>query len=371
MRIVIKVGSQLLTNPDHSLNTEFISHMVEQIAELYKNGHQPLLVTSGAVAAGRHTLCIRKENKNIPYRQALAAVGQTFLLQTYRDEFAKHGMVIGQVLLTMVDFKQHPHFLSTYSTLELLLQSNVVPIINENDVTTFSETKFGNNDKLSSLVASMIGADQLLLLTDVEGFYDNDPKKVPDAKLLPVVERITPAMKSAAKPSGTSKGVGGMYEKVLAAEYATAAGVNVWIARGTIPNVVVDLMLKGKHHGTLFKTAVTPQNARRRWLQTRLIKNAGLRLDAGAMNAVLNKGKSLLPSGITEVEGTFKPKDVVSLLSEDGLVIGYGEVNYGSEEIQAIKGCHSTEIEKILGHGTDEVVIHRDHLVVQCSKGEL
>lgn len=364
MRFVVKIGSQLLTNEDNSLNTDFIGKIAAQIAHLYEQGHEPLLVTSGAVAAGRNTICIRKETKTIPYRQALAAVGQTFLLDTYRDRFSKYGIVIGQVLLTMVDFKQHGHFLSTYNTIELLLKLRVVPIINENDVTTFNETKFGNNDKLSAHVASMMGAEHLIMLTDVEGFYDNNPKEVPDAKLIPIVEQLTPAMKAAAKPSGSKKSIGGMWEKVLGAEYANASGVNVWIARGTIPNVITDILEGEKHHGTLFKASVSRQNARRRWLQTRLLKNTSITVDEGAKKAILDQGKSLLPSGIRSIEGTFRRGDVVTLLGPQGERVGFGQANYPSEAVEAIKGKHSRDIEKVLGYSLEDEVMNRDNLVV-------
>lgn len=371
MRFVVKIGSHLLTQEDHSLNTDFIAQVTAQIAGLYQKGHQPLLVTSGAVAAGQRTLCVRKESKNIPYRQALAAVGQTFLLETYRNHFGHYGIVIGQVLLTMVDFREHDHFLSTYNTLDLLLKLGVVPIINENDVTTFNETKFGNNDRLSALVASLMGAEHLVMLTDVEGFYESDPKKDPKAKKLSVVEKITPAMKTAAKSTGTSKGIGGMYEKVLAAEDATAAGVNVWIAQGTTAHVIGNIVEGIRPHGTHFKPTMSVQSARRRWLRMQLLKHASLTLDRGAVDALLTKGKSLLSSGIVRVEGPFQRGDVVKILKTSGEAIGFGQVNYTSEAAQAIKGKRSSDIAAALGYCLEDEIIHRDNLVITESGARL
>jgi glutamate 5-kinase len=364
MRFVVKIGSQLLTNQDNSLNTEFIAHIAEQIATLHKQGHEPLIVTSGAVAAGRQTIKLKKETKTIPYRQALAAVGQTFLLDTYRDSFSKYDITIGQVLLTMYDLEAHEHFLSTHNTIDLLLQLGVIPVINENDVTTFNEGKFGNNDKLSAHVASLMNAEMLIMLTDVEGLYNANPKEDPDAKLLETIEKITPAMHAGAGSGGTSKGVGGMSEKLKAAEYAMDAGVDVWITSGCTKNVVTDLVAGKAHHGSHFKTQTTSKGARRRWLQTQLVKSATLVVDEGCMRAVCEKGKSLLPSGITAVEGRFKRGDVVSIQGPNGEKIGFGQVKYDSKAIQALQGKQSDQIEPTLGYHFGDEVMNRDDMVV-------
>ncbi|MDP2624646.1 MAG: glutamate 5-kinase [Candidatus Peregrinibacteria bacterium] len=362
MRFVVKIGSQLLTNEDNSLNTEFIKKIADQIAELHRAGHQPLIVTSGAVAAGRKSLTFKKETKTIPYRQALAAVGQTFLLDTYRDSFEKHDMSIGQVLLTMADLEEHEHFLSTYNTIDLLLSLRVIPVINENDVTTFNETKFGNNDKLSSHVASLINAKTLILLTDVAGLYDADPKTEPNAKVIPKVSEFTKDIMSGAGKGGGKRGIGGMWEKVKAAEYATTSGVNVWVADGKTPNVVVDLIEEKKHHGTLFEAQVARRKSRRRWLQMQLLKGASVIVDEGAKQVLLHQGKSLLPSGIQFVEGKFKRGDVVSILGVNNECLGFGQVNYNSKAIEAIKGKHSSEIESCLGYTMGDEVINRDNM---------
>ncbi|MFA6435914.1 MAG: glutamate 5-kinase [Candidatus Gracilibacteria bacterium] len=364
MRFVVKIGSNLLTRPDNSLNTEFISQMTAQIAELHKKGHEPIIVTSGAVAAGRKSITFKKESKTIPYRQALAAVGQTFLLETYQDNFAKYGIVIGQVLLTLDDLKQHDHFLSTYNTLDLLLKMRVIPILNENDVTTFNENKFGNNDKLSGHIASLLTAETLIMLTDVDGLYDADPRSNPEAKLIQTVDHITAKLKAAAKGSGTSKGIGGMLEKLKAAEYANASGVKVWIARGGVPNVLVDLIEGKKHHGTLFTTKASPREARRRWFQLNLKQSAALHVDEGAVAALTTKGKSLLPAGIRFVEGHFKRGDIVSMLDPTGKKIGFGKINYDSSAVETLKGAQTDKIERLLGYTLGDEIIGRDNMVI-------
>lgn len=364
MRFVLKIGTNLLTNSDHSLNGEFIGEMARQIAGLKKKGHEALIVTSGAVAAGRQSLTLKKEGKHIPYRQALASIGQTRLLETYRDAFARHGFVIGQVLLTMADFERRPNFLSTMNTLGLLLELGVIPLINENDVTTFDELKFGDNDNLSAHVASLMNADLLLLLTDVNGLYDDNPKKNPEAKRIERVERITPIIKKFAVTEHTKVSRGGMGSKLAAAEYATESGVPVIIMDGRIPQAVIDVVEGTALHGTRFERQFTRREARRKWLQTQCLRGAAIRVDSGAKAAVLEKGKSLLPSGVKGVEGRFKRGDVVAIVDEEGKKIGFGQINYGSEEIGEIKGLHSGKIEEVLGYVLEDVVMHRDNMVM-------
>lgn len=363
MRFVVKIGTNLLTREDHALNTEFIRDIAAQVATLHKDGHEPLIVTSGAVAAGRHSITLKKENKHIPYRQMLAAVGQTFLLETYRDAFDEHGIVIGQVLLTRGDFERHQNFLSTKNTLELMLKWRIVPVINENDVTTFDELKFGDNDNLSARLASLIGAERLLMLTDVKGLYEKDPKKNPSAPLIERVEKITPAIKKLAEAVSSKKSRGGMISKLNAAEYATESGVTVWIAEGRTPNIVPDVILDRAAHGTRFDRLFSLREARLRWMQSQCRSGARLVVDEGARTAVVERGKSLLPSGVVAVEGSFKRGEVVAMCDANGAKIGFGEVNYGSEELEKIKGRSTTEILDRLGYVVEEEVIHRDNMV--------
>jgi glutamate 5-kinase len=363
MRFIVKIGTNLLTNEDHSLNTDFIENIAGQVAELKSAGHEAMIVTSGAVAAGRQNLTLKKESKHIPYRQALASIGQTFLLDTYRDAFSKHDIVIGQVLLTMADFERHQNFLSTRNTLELLLEMGVVPIVNENDVTTFDELKFGDNDNLSARVASLINAEKLLFLSDVNGLYDASPKKHPDAKLIPVVEKITPEITKMAVTEHSKVTCGGMEGKLAAAQFATESGVTVIITDGTISNVVKELILDEAEHGTRFERQFTPREARRKWLQTQCLKDASLSVDDGAKTALLEKGKSLLPSGVTEISGDYKRGDVINILDGNGEKIGFGQINYSSDEMAQIKGLQSNEIQAVLGYVLEEVVMHRDNMV--------
>jgi glutamate 5-kinase len=362
MRFVVKIGTNLITNDDNTLDSKFIESMVKQIATLRAAGHEPLIVTSGAVAAGRQGLTMKKESKHIPYRQALASIGQTFLLDTYRDAFKPYEVTIGQVLLTMIDFEHQKNFISTRNTLELLLAMGVVPIINENDVTTFNEIKFGDNDNLSARLASLINAETLIILTDVEGLLEEDPSVNPDAKLIQVVEKMDDRIRGMGKKSGSSKGLGGMYSKVHAAEYAMEAGVEVWVANGKTPQVVENIVGKKSHHGTCFKRQFTPREARRKWLQMKKKNDASIQVDAGAVTA-MKSGKSLLPSGIKAVEGDFERGDVINIVNPENEKIGFGQVNYSSDEVKKIKGKHSTTIADHLGYSMEDEVIHQDNMV--------
>lgn len=362
MRFVVKIGSNLLTNEDNSLNTDFIQQIVDQVAGLHEKGHEPIIVTSGAVASGRKSITPPKQSKNIPYRQALAAVGQTFLLETYQKSFAKYSIVIGQVLLTMVDLEHQRNFLSTRNTMNLLLKMRVVPILNENDVTTFDEIKFGDNDNLSARIASLLNADRLLLLTDVDGVYDCNPKQNKNAKCISVIERVDDSILALADGC-SSKGMGGMESKLKAARFATEAGVDVWITNGKKLNVIVDLIEDRASHGTHFKKHFKARETRRKWYQTKQVRNALITVDDGAKIALLERGKSLLPSGITAVGGEFERGDIVMISDLTEQKIGFGRTNYSSLELNKIKGCQSKKIEKTLGYILDEEAIHRDNMV--------
>lgn len=368
MRFVVKIGSTLLTNPDNSLNTGFLFQVIQQIAALHRAGHEPVIITSGAVASGRTSITLKKENKNIPYRQVLASVGQTFLLDTYRDNFSKYGIVIGQVLLTMRDFEDHKSFLSTRKTVELMIVNRIVPVVNENDVTTFDQSKFGDNDNLSAHLSSLISAEKLILLTDVEGLYEENPNKNPNAKKMSVVKCITHEIRKMASGKGSQKSLGGMMSKIKAAEYATQAGIDLWIAKGSIPNVIVDLIEGHKAHGTRFERQFTSRESWRKWLQMKQRQGAGLVLDEGACQAILNKGKSLLPSGVIQIQGEFQVGDVVSVFTSHGEKIAFGQINYSSEAVKRIKGHHSDEIESILGYVNTPELMHRDNMVNQIAK---
>lgn len=367
MRFIVKIGTSLLTNEDNSLNTEFITKMVEQLAKLHKEGHEPIIVTSGAVAAGRKSIEIKKEGKHIPYRQALASIGQTYLLETYQNDFAKHDIVIGQVLLTLHDFTNHKNFLSTHSTLERLLHLRVIPVVNENDVTTIEELRFGDNDNLSAHLASLLEVDKLIILTDVKGLYDKNPKKDPKAKLIKEVKAVDDDVKKLANKgdakSDPGKGMGGIVSKITAAEYATEAGVETWVCLGGIPNGVADIVKGEKHHGTRFAPQFSGKKTRGKWLQFKQKKGAIIIVDQGAKKALLEKGKSLLPSGVKTTEGRFERGDVVQIMGDKGGKIGFGQINYSSKEMDIIKGSQSAEIGDLLGYALEDEIIHRDNMV--------
>ncbi|EKD92971.1 MAG: hypothetical protein ACD_28C00287G0003 [uncultured bacterium] len=363
MRFIVKIGSNLLTQEDNALNVAFIEHVAAQISILHAQGHEPLIVTSGAVAAGRRTISLKKESKNIPYRQLLAAVGQTFLMDTYRDSFNRYGMIIGQVLLTMHDLDRRKSFLITRNTLDLMLKHRIVPIVNENDVTTFAGLKFGDNDNLSARLSSTVDAETLILLTDVDGLFDANPTANPQARLIDEVEAITPQIKAMAQGKGTKKSLGGMRSKIEAAEYATQAGVDVWIANGSTAHVITEIIHGERPHGTHFRRQFIPKDARHKWMQSQQNSQAAIVVDSGACDAILNKGKSLLPSGIQKVKGIFQRGDIIGVLNEEEVKMGFGQVNYSSEELALIKGKKSNEIEEILGYMLQEEVIHRDNMV--------
>lgn len=363
MRLVCKIGTTLLTREDNNLNTEFISNIVDQAAALHRKGHEIIIVTSGAVASGRASLTFKKETKNIPFRQALAAVGQTFLLNTYQEFFKKYGIIIAQILLTAIDFKERGNFLSTFNTLKLLLELRAVPIINENDVTAYAELKFGDNDFLSAQVASMVNADLLLILTDVPGLLTANPAFDPKAKLIPRVKKIDQKILKMAEGVGSKKSLGGMVSKIKAADYAVQSGIPVLVASGRIPDILIEVVKKNNLKGTYFPASISKKESRRKWLKTRIKKGSQILVDEGAVRALKKKGSSLLPSGVKAAKGVFERGDVVEISDLKGNVIGFGQVNYGSLEIGKIKGRHSDQISQLLGVSFEEEVIHRDNLV--------
>lgn len=368
MRLVIKIGTSLLSDKDNFLDRSFLQDIVAQIAELHRAGHQIVVVSSGAVASGRTKLEFARAKKNIPYRQALAAVGQGVLLEAYTHFLAEHKVVAAQALLTNFDFIRRENFLNTKNVFEVLLAKKVIPIVNENDVTTIAELKFGDNDMLSAKTAGMVSADYLIVLTDVDGLFAKDPKKNPNAKLIPVVAKIDGAIKKSAEGTRSASSLGGMITKLEAAEYVTSIGISMVIAHGRRKDIlksVADGLLKnGKIPGTLFRAEKNPLERQKKWLRPQIKKNAAIMVDSGAATALLDSGKSLLPSGIIGIEGSFNRGDVVMVKSQ-GKDLAYGQVNYDSEDLDKIKKHHSREIEAILGFSFEDEIIHRDRMVVQ------
>lgn len=365
-RIVVKLGTNLLTAGSDRLNLETMASLVGQIARLHKEGLGIVVVTSGAIAAGRHRLGMTREQKEIVSRQVLAAVGQSRLMDAYDKLFGWHEINIAQTLLTRADFSDRLRYLNARNTLTALLELSVIPIVNENDVVAVEEIQeivFGDNDNLSAMVANLVDADLLMLLTDTTGLYTADPRLNPKAKLIERVDKIDASIKALAGASSSGQGTGGMATKIEAAKLATASGVAVVIANGREPDIIVKLA-KGESVGTFFKPVASRLESRKRWLLSQLSKGK-LYVDTGAATALRKQNKSLLPAGITKVSGVFERGDVVNVFdSKTGEKIACGISNYGSSDIDVIKGARSDRITELLGHEYGAEIVHRDNLVV-------
>ena len=367
-RIVVKLGTNLLTAGSDRLDLETMASLVGQIARLHKEGVGMVVVSSGAIAAGRQRLGITKdqEQREIPFKQVLAAVGQSRLMDAYDQLFCWHEIIIAQTLLTRADLSDRVRYLNARNTLLSLLELKAIPIVNENDVVAgeeIQETRFGDNDNLSALVANLVDADLLMLLTDTAGLYTADPNRDPDARIIERVERIDAHIEKIAGASLSGRGTGGMITKIEAAKIATASGVAVVIASGHVPDVRVRLA-KGESIGTYFQPVASRLESRKRWLVSQLSRGK-LFVDEGAVAALRKQNRSLLPAGITKVSGEFERGDVVSIVeSATGEKLACGICNYSSGDIARIKGAHSDKIAEILGHQYGAEVVHRDNLVV-------
>jgi glutamate 5-kinase len=367
-RIVAKFGTNVLTAGTDRLDVELMSSLVGQVAELRKRGAGVLVVTSGAIAAGRHRLGLhdsKKDRKDIPFRQVLAAVGQTDLMQTYQELFTKHGVTIAQTLLTRRDLADRLGYLNARNTLLAMLELGVVPIINENDVVAVDEiegAKIGDNDNLSALVANLVDADLLALLTDIAGLYTADPRSHPEAELIPRVDRIDAAVEALAGKTLSARSIGGMATKIQAAKLATGGGTDMFIAAGKEPDVLVRLA-SGEQVGTYFPAAADRMESRKRWMLAGLSVKGNIIVDEGAARVLRERKTSLLPAGVREVEGSFERGDAVAIAGPDGR-IACGIANYSSEEIARIQGLRSERIEEVLGHHYGSEVVHRDNLVL-------
>jgi glutamate 5-kinase len=365
-RIVAKFGTNVLTAGTDRLDLEVMASLTGQVARLHKDGAQVIIVTSGAIAAGRHRLGIHRDRKDMPYRQVLAAVGQSDLMQAYQELFAWHEITVAQTLLTRRDLADRQGYLNARNTLLALLELGVVPIVNENDVVAVDEiegAKIGDNDNLSALVANLVDADLLALLTDTAGLYTADPQLDPSATLITRVETIDESIEALA--GGTradGRGVGGMATKIQAARLATAGGADVIIAAGREPGVLVRLA-RGEAVGTLFPATVDRLESRKRWMLAGLSLRGAIVIDEGAAGALRHQNKSLLPAGVRDVRGDFERGDAVELLDPEGRRVGYGIANYGSADILRIRGMRSDRIEAVLGHHYGSEVVHRDNMV--------
>lgn len=364
--LVIKIGTSSLTQPDTGfLALATIAQLVETLSHLKRQGHQVILVSSGAVGVGCARLGLKERPRTIAMKQAVAAVGQGRLMRVYDDLFTSLAQPIAQVLLTRSDLVQRSRYVNAYRTFRQLLKLDVIPIVNENDTLAVDELKFGDNDTLSALVASLVGADWLFLLTDVDRLYSADPRYNPDAQPIAVVDKIEhlAELNVSVGDRGSAWGTGGMVTKIAAARIATTAGVRTVITEGRSPQNI-EKILQGAAIGTQFEPQPQPFNARKRWIAHGLMAAGKLYLDAGAVKAIQQGGKSLLAAGITEVEGEFQSQDAVQLCDVSGQEIARGLVNYSSTELQKIRGRHSDEIPQILGYAGEETVVHRDNLVL-------
>ena len=361
-RIVVKVGSSTLTRHGE-LRRRVFTHLARQISELGERAKQVVLVSSGAIAAGSHELGWDHPGRSIPEKQAAAAVGQIGLLELYRRRFAKHDRTVAQVLLTRSGLQDRERFLNARHTLLELLKLGVVPIVNENDTVATDEIRFGDNDDLSATIVNLIGADLLIILTDVDGFYVAKPepgRKKP--QLFEVIEKITPAIEAAAEGSDSDFGRGGMITKLRAARTAGLSGAATVLCNGRDPEAL-SKVCAGDAIGTLFLPAER-MNSRKHWLAFTTRTRGELVLDAGAVRALEERGRSLLPAGIVEVRGRFRVGDSVACVDPDGREIARGLSAYDADDVTRIKGAATQQIARVLGYSNGSAVIHRDDLVL-------
>lgn len=366
-RILVKVGSAVLTGED-GLELDIIEQLVADIAALRERGFQVVLVSSGAIASGKHRMGIEGKLKSIPQKQAAAAIGQGRLMRVYSNAFGKHGLFVGQVLLTMSDITDRKRFLNIRNTLFTLMDWGVITIINENDTVAVDEIKFGDNDHLAAMVANVIEAHLVINLTSTEGLYDQNPSATKKAKLIPIVTELTPEIEAVATEEATPVGMGGMKSKVQAAKKVTASGIPYIIAPGRRTGILQEI-LDGKETGTLFLPSTEHLNSRKYWIAFTLRSRGRIFIDEGAKEAIVRDGKSLLPTGVTQVEGDFVLGDPVSCVDALGNTIAKGLVNYSADEIRKIMGLKTAKIEQVLGYKDYDEIVHRDNLAVTAEPG--
>lgn len=359
---VVKIGSSLITNNGLGLDTGAISAWVKQLVTLQQQGIQVVLVSSGAVAEGVARLGLKRRPKEIHLQQAAAAVGQMGLIQTYESCFMQYGVHTAQILLTHDDLSNRTRYLNARSTLTTLVSMNVIPVINENDTVATAELCFGDNDTLGALVANLVNADTLVILTDQKGLHESDPRKNPDAPVISRARADDPTLAGMAGGGGLL-GRGGMATKVSAARLAARSGARTIIASGRETDVLVRLA-KGEEIGTLLLPEKQPVAARKQWLAGQMKVRGTLMIDAGAVKVLRESGRSLLPVGVAGTTGKFERGDVVACVDEAGMEIARGLVNYDSKEVSRLLRCSSDRIEELLGYSGEEEMIHRDNLVI-------
>jgi len=362
-RIVVKVGTSTLTYANGKLNLYRIETLVRELADLANQGHELLLVTSGAVAAGMDRMGLTKRPGAIPEKQALAAVGQGILMHIYEKLFAEYGQTTAQVLLTKENSVRHNQYTNSRNALLTLLHMGIIPIVNENDAIAVDELKIGDNDTLSATVATLVDADVLVILSDIEGLYSANPQQDKNARLLAEIPEITPEIERIAGGAGSQLGTGGMHTKIEAAKIAVNAGVTMLIAAGTQPGILRDI-LAGKPRGTIFPARESHLKVRKSWLAFGRRIDGDIVVDAGCERAMLEDGSSLLAAGITAVEGQFRAGDTVRVLSLAGREIARGIVNYDTASLEKILGHQTGDFSRLLSGEIHEEVIHRDNMVL-------
>ena len=367
-RILIKIGSGVLTG-ENGLDLAIIENIVDEIAAFTKQGYQFVVVSSGAIASGRHRMGFKHKLQSLPEKQAAAAIGQGRLMRVYSNAFGKHDLIVAQMLLTMSDLTERTRFLNTRNTLNMLLEWGVIPIINENDTVAVEEIKFGDNDNLASMMANIMEANILINLTNTDGLYDGNPKDKKKSKLIPLVKDITDDIEKAASSVADPVGMGGMKSKVIAARKVTAFGIPFIIVPGKKKGILHEVF-SGENVGTLFLPMEEHLKSKKHWIAFTLRSRGKLYIDDGARSAITQQGKSLLPGGVLAVEGDFSVGDPVTCLDASGQVFAKGLVNYSSRDIDRIKGLKTAKIKQVLGSHPYDEIIHRDNMAVSKDNGK-
>lgn len=362
-RVVVKVGSGVLSRGGISLHRPTVAALAAALAALRARGIEVILVSSGAILAGMEALGLTERPRDLPLKQATAAVGQSHLMRAYEEAFQPCGLRVAQILLTREDLRNRGRYLNARNTLFTLLRLAIVPIVNENDTVAVQEIQFGDNDTLSALVSNLAEADLLVILTDTEGLFSADPRRDPSARLIPLVRPQDAVTSFCAEEAGSAAGIGGMSSKVLAARRAATAGIPTVVASG-LKEGVLEAILSGEDVGTFFVPSRSRMQSRKRWLAFASVPRGGIVVDAGARRALVSGGKSLLPSGIRTTRRSFRAGDVVSLVDPENREFARGLANYSRDEVEKIKGLKSHEIAAVLGHKPYDEVVHRDNLVI-------
>jgi len=362
-RIVVKVGTSTLTAGSPRLNAPRMVDLARQMYELTRRGAQVVLVTSGAQQAGREHLNLPRGHKSIPFRQMLAAVGQSRLMSLWERYFELYGLVVAQVLLTRQDIEDRLRYLNVRDTFNGLLDRGIVPVVNENDAVATDEIKVGENDSLAAMVANLIDADLLILLTDTDGLYTADPSRDPTATLIERVSSIDESTYQLAHGSRSGMGSGGMYTKIVAADMAVRSGTTVVIANGSRADVLAGI-IEERVPATWFPVHITPAEGRQRWLLAQSVTPGSIYIDEGACRALLEEGRSLLPVGILRAEGAFSRGEIISVRNGQGREIARGIANYDSTDLQRIMGHQSTQLAEILGYDYGPEFIHRNNMAL-------